>query len=125
MTFTRYACWPADRASAVMNPDAEHITDEVFLAVHSDHDLIMVDPGARSGGGQQWSARHRWQVASDAFLRDFLASERRQAHAAVLGDAGSGKSHFIRWLTLNIPQRDDLYVLSIPRTGTNLRGVLE
>lgn len=125
MTFTRYVCWPADRVSAVMNPDAEHIADEVFLAVHSDHDLLMVDSGSRGGGERQWSARHRWRVAPDEFLRDFLAHERRQSHAAVLGDAGSGKSHFIRWLALNIPQRDDLYILSIPKTGTNLRGVLE
>jgi hypothetical protein len=125
MTFTRYACWPADRVSAVMNPDAEHIADEVFLAVHSDHDLLMVDPGSRGGGERQWSARHRWNITPDEFVRDFLAHERRQSHAAVLGDAGSGKSHFIRWLALNIPPRDDLHTLSIPKTGTNLRGVLE
>src|SRR5690242_18520229 len=104
MTFTHYACWPADRVSAVMNPDAEHIADDVFLAVHSDHDLIMVDPGSRGGGEQQWSARQRWKVAPDVFLRDFLSSDRRQAHAAVLGQSGSGKSHLIRWLALNIPQ---------------------
>jgi hypothetical protein len=125
MTFTRYPCWPADRVSAVMNPDAENIADDVFLAVHFDHELVMVDPGARSGGEQQRSARHRWKIAPGAFLHNFLTSDRRQAYAAVLGAAGSGKSHFIHWLALNIPQRDDLYIHSIPKTGTNLRGVLE
>jgi hypothetical protein len=124
MTFTKYACWQADRVAVVMNPDAEHVADDVFLAVHTEHDLIMVDPGVR-GGDQQWSARHRWTLPPDEFLREFLSPSRRQVHTAVLGEAGSGKSHFIRWLALNMPRRENLIVLSIPKTGTNLRGVLE
>lgn len=125
MAFKHVACWPADRVSVVMNPDAEKIPDEVFLAVHFDRELVMVDPGVRSGGEQQWADRQRWNITPDAFLRDFLSPNRHQAYAAVRGNSGSGKSHFIRWLDLNIPMSDDAYKLPIPRAGINLRGVLE
>lgn len=108
-----------------MNPDAEKILDEVFLAVHFDRELLMVDPGARGSGEQKWEDRQRWNVAPNDFLRDFLSPDRRQAYAAVRGNSGAGKSHFIRWLGLNIPQSNDTHVLPIPRAGINLRGVLE
>ena len=108
-----------------MNPDAETIPNEVFLAVHFDRELVMVDPGVRSGGEQQWTARQRWNIAPKDFLQEFLSPNRRWSYAAVRGNSGSGKSHFIRWLDLNIPKNKDTYKLSIPRAGINLRGVLE
>ena len=44
---------------------------------------------------------------------------------AVLGDSGSGKSHFISWMKYSLPKSQDRYTITIPRTGVSLRGVLE
>ena len=116
MDFRRYVCWQADQVHQILNPDAEDVANEVFLAVHSEHPLWMVDPT---------DLRKRWSQPPRNFVADFLAPSRTHVQAAVIGESGSGKSHLIHWMSLNIPHRDDQYVLSIPRSGTSLRGILE
>lgn len=116
MSFERYVCWPANRVHVVLNPDAEHVADEVFLAVHQERLLWIVDPVDSERG---WS-----QSASD-FLAEFLSPTRSQVQTVVIGDSGSGKSHLIHWLALKIPGSEAREVVLVPRTGTSLRGVLE
>jgi hypothetical protein len=123
MTFKRYVCWKPDRVHVVMNTDAERIQDDVFAAVHTRHNLTMVDPDPNVRKG--WGERRRWEVTPENFLAEFLSPTHPQVKVGVLGESGSGKSHFIHWLALNIPRRDDLYVFSIGRSGTSLRGILE
>ncbi|MSR09285.1 MAG: hypothetical protein EXR82_07110 [Gammaproteobacteria bacterium] len=121
MAFQNYVCWQQDRILPVMNTEAESIEAALFLAVHSEYPLTLVEPnpGARQGVGR------RWQVRPHAFLEDFLKPERKDTKAMVQGDSGSGKSHFIKWMDFNIPKTPSRHVLTIPKTGTNLRGVLE
>ncbi len=116
MTFRRYICWEADQVHQILNPDAEYVANEVFLAIHSEHPLWMIDFN---------DPRKRWQQDAKSFLAEFLAPNRNHVQVAVTGDSGSGKSHLIHWMKLNIPPREDQYVLSIPRSGTSLRGILE
>ena len=33
---------------------------------------------------------------------------------AVLGDSGSGKSHFISWMKYSLPESADRYTIAIP-----------
>ncbi len=116
MTFKRYICWETDQVHRVINPDAEYVADEVFLAIHSEHPLWMADPN---------DLQKRWNLDAQDFLAEFLSPNRTHVQAAIIGGSGSGKSHLIHWMRLNIPRRDDQYVLSIPRSGTSLRGILE
>lgn len=120
--FEHFVCWQRDRTFVVLNPDAEHIDDDVFLATHTDLPLTLQEtsPEARPG-----LPVRSWTINADAFLEQFLSPERKHVQVVVLGDAGSGKSHFIHWLALNIPDSPGRRVLSIPRSGLSLRGVVE
>src|SRR5262249_41529189 len=46
------------------------------------------------------------------------------AFAAILGEAGTGKSHLIRWLELSIPASATRRVILIPKVGTNLKAII-
>jgi hypothetical protein len=120
--FEHFVCWQRDRTFVVLNPDAEHIDDDVFLATHTDLPLTLQEtsPEARPG-----LPVRRWTMDPDEFLGQFLSPARKHVQVVVLGDAGSGKSHFIHWLALNIPDSPGRRVLSIPRSGLSLRGVVE
>lgn len=121
MSFDRFVCWQPEEASQVLDPEAESIDDPVFLAVHSDRPLSLVTGGYSTGSGPpiaaQWSARE--------FVDAFLDSNRHHVKAVVLGGTGTGKSHFIRWLQLNLPPSKRRKVLLVPKGGTSLRAILQ
>jgi hypothetical protein len=126
MAFTKQVCWQPERIYQVLNPDAEKIEDPIFLATLSEYDLALVE--TRPDAGTERRIRERIRPAE--FLDRFLAREREQVQVAVLGSAGSGKSHFIHWLEVKLRvvervRRGDLLVLSIPKTSITLRGVVE
>ena len=77
-------------------------------------------PGERTG-----SAPTDWSMRPPEFLQAFLSQNSPHMQVAVLGDSGSGKSHFISWMKYNLPASADRYTIAIPRTGVSLRGVLE
>jgi hypothetical protein len=114
MSFERYICWEPSRIEQVMNTEALQPRNEVFLATH--HPVRMY----RASRAQDT----RIPYDQEAFRRDFLAPE-GFAFVPVLGNAGTGKSHLVRWLWLNLPQHAGRRVVLIPRGGTNLRGVVE
>jgi hypothetical protein len=120
MAFTNFVCWDMDRVFEVMNTNAELAEREVFLAIHSEYPLTITNPGV----GELASAARRFQNPRE-FLREFLSPDRRHMQVAALGESGSGKSHFIKWLSLNIPHDEDKYVISVPRAGISLRGVID
>src|SRR5687768_2585556 len=99
-TFTRYACWPRERVYEVMNTEAETVPDDVFLAVHTTYPLNLVHRDLNVRGVQE-------QVSPDTFLARFLDPKLPHVQSVILGDSGSGKSHFIQWLRLNIPEQPD------------------
>ena len=120
MEFQNHVCWDIGRVRDVMNTDAELASRETFLAVHSEYPLRRHNPRTAaelSSGSEPWSP-------SD-FLREFLSDSHRHMQVAILGDSGSGKSHFIRWLEINITETPNRHVISIPRSGISLRGVIE
>ena len=118
-----YVCWDHDQAFEVLNPDAEAIDDAVFLAVHTDRPLVLL-PSPRSVEQAQTTKGGSRLEATD-FLEQFLDPARNHVQAAVVGSAGTGKSHLIHWMRLNIPRQDDRIVITIPRSGTSLRGILQ
>jgi energy-coupling factor transporter ATP-binding protein EcfA2 len=60
-----------------------------------------------------------------AFLEDFLRDDRPHVLAAILGNTGSGKSHLVHWMRLNLKERDDRMVLIVRKSGTSLRTIVE
>jgi hypothetical protein len=114
MKFDNRICWRFDEVRKVINPDAEAVPDEVFMAVHTDQPIRLSLEGVKEDFR-----------SPDEFLKAFVDPNRSEVHAVVLGQAGAGKSHFIHWLDLNIPRTDDARVISIPKAGTSLRSILK
>ena len=106
----------------MLNTDAEYASRHIFLAVHSEYPLRATSP--RPGGGTG-RVDTNWSMQPQEFLRAFLSLDAPHMQVAVLGDSGSGKSHFISWMKYNLPASADRYTIAIPRTGVSLRGVLE
>ena len=115
--FHLYTCWPRERVYQVMNTEAETIRDDVFLAVHTSYPLNLVHRDPNVSGVQE-------QIAPETFLERFLDQNLPHVQAAILGESGSGKSHLIQWLRLNIPDHPSRIVISIPKAGMGLRGVV-
>ena len=120
MEFQNVVCWDISRVRAVMNTNAELASRDIFLAVHSEYPLTASNP--REGVSQ---ASSHWTMDPQDFLRAFLSEDNPHMQVAVLGDSGSGKSHLIRWMELSIPEMANRYVISIPRSGISLRGIIE
>ena len=120
MAFHKYVCWDISRVRQVMKTDAEHASRHVFLSVHSEYPLIVSSPRHGTVEGDRG-----WTIPPQDFLHAFLSKDNPHMQVAVLGDSGSGKSHFISWMKYSLPESADRYTIAIPRTGVSLRGVLE
>ncbi|RWE94402.1 protein DpdH [Mesorhizobium sp.] len=117
-----YLCWEPGAVRQVINPFAEHISDGLFRAVHSDWDLkVSPQVGKRFQdiGDANWA-----DVTPTAFLNDFLLENRPHALAAILGTTGSGKSHLVHWMRLNIKPDSKRLVLVVRKSGTSLRAIV-
>ena len=111
MSFERVVCWDPARVERVLRIDADAALPAVFMAVHTDEPLAFQRPEGRRSAKE--------------FLNDFLA-DTGDIRAVVIGDSGSGKSHLVRWVKLNIPSdHPKLRVVSVPRSGTSLRWIVE
>ena len=115
MTFKNYVCWKPESLSRVLDTEALEVSDDVFLATHYPIKLHRQDLL------QENAPRALYQ--EDAFLRDFL-SPPSFALVPVLGEAGTGKSHLIRWLAAHLRDEPGRRVVLIPRSRTNLRSVI-
>ena len=122
MAFQSYMCWNTSGVRQVLNTDAEYASRHIFLAVHSEYPLRATSP--RPGEEISRGDTH-WTMQPQEFLLAFLSQDAPHMQVAVLGDSGSGKSHFISWMKYNLPASVDRYTIAIPRTGVSLRGVLE
>ena len=118
-----YLCWDPGTVRQVINPFAEHIPDSLFRAVHSDWNLNVSPPVGKSF---QEITEAAWsELAPSKFLADFLRNERPHALAAILGETGSGKSHLVHWMRLNIKPDEKRLVLAVPKSGTSLRAIVK
>jgi hypothetical protein len=101
-----------------MDTEALQTPDHVFLATHNP--VMMYRQSLTLVKTPQ-------EYSQEQFLTDFLATP-DFAFVPVLGGAGTGKSHLIRWLATKIsqlPTDRKRKVLLIPRSGTNLRDIIE
>ena len=114
MSFQGFICWKDSLLQRVFNTEALQTDNSIFLATH--HPIRMYRQSLKRASARQEYDQRR-------FLKDFLARE-SFAFVPVLGSAGTGKSHLIRWLALNIPDADNRRIVLIPRGGTNLRDVI-
>jgi hypothetical protein len=112
--FERYTCWDAASVPNVLVPLALEGNEALFRATHSPiTGLVITGTDA-----------HEVIQASERGLLDALSfPDRRHAMCVVEGEAGSGKSHLIRWLKVNWPTGNDLPVL-IERADGTLDGTL-
>lgn len=116
-------CWEPRQVHAIINTSAESVSDVVFRAVHSDQILRVAQP---VGDRFQMLSDSAFQpIAGQDLLQEFLRGDRRHVQLAVFGRSGSGKSHLIHWMRLNIPQAKHRLVLTIPKAGTSLRSIVE
>lgn len=118
MSFRTFVCWQADQVRRVMDTEALQTPDHVFLATHNP--IIMRLQSLTEHKALQ-------EYSEQQFLDDFLGTP-DFAFVPVLGGAGTGKSHLIRWLATKIaqiPTDKKRKVLLIPRSGTNLRDIIE
>lgn len=118
-----HLCWDPGAVRQVINPFAEHIPDSLFRAVHSDWNLSVSPP---IGKKFQEISEAAWQdMAPGEFLADFLRADRPHALAAILGETGSGKSHLVHWMRLNIKPSQSRLVLVVRKSGTSLRNIVK
>ncbi len=118
-----FLCWDPGAVRQVINPFAEHIGDSLFRAVHSDWDLKVspqVGKSFQEIGEASWA-----DMTPPAFLEDFLRTDRPHALAAILGETGSGKSHLVHWMRLNIKPTKERVVLVVRKSGTSLRAIVK
>lgn len=114
MVFTNFVCWETENIEKILNVEATQTSDELFLATH--HPIKMKKSDSIKGVSQI-------NYTEQDFLEDFLAPN-DFAFIPVLGSAGTGKSHLIRWLSANIKSTEKKKVLLIPKLGTNLKDII-
>ena len=119
----KHLCWDPRVVRQVINPFAEHIPDSLFRAVHSDWNLRVSPPVGKSFQEINEDAWHK--LSPSQFLADFLRSDRPHVLAAILGETGSGKSHLVHWMRLNIMPDEKRLVLAVPKSGTSLRAIVK
>jgi hypothetical protein len=112
---TQRPCWSNIEVGRILKPDAEEIADHIFDAVHCTTSLQVADT----------SDGDRISTSPESLIEGFLDSRRDYVQAVVLGESGTGKSHLIQWMRLHIPQDDSTVLLTIPKTGTSLRGIVD
>ena len=112
---TQVPCWNRIEVGRILNPDAEAIKDHIFRAVHCTTELQIADTADGA----------RVKVFPEDFVSRFLDSNKDYVQAVVIGQSGTGKSHLIQWLRLQLPHDDQTVILTIPKSGTSLRGIVE
>lgn len=110
--------WPTEGdCLECIKPEAENPSDAVFLAVHQEMRFIR-----RSFQTDQTEEKSQKQILNE-FLRDDPSG---RVILPILGESGIGKSHLVRWLDVQLRQRDDRdsrHVIRIPKSSS-LKSVL-
>jgi hypothetical protein len=117
---SHYVCWDRSDVFEVLNTEADKISPAVFLAVHTDRPMTRYERHL----GRRDEAARSWPILAKDYLAEFLADGPNHIQSVILGGAGSGKSHFIKWLEFNIPAGGRFKVLSIPKMSVGLRDVI-
>ncbi|WP_286886752.1 hypothetical protein [Aneurinibacillus sp. UBA3580] len=112
----------AARLKNILHFDATYTKHKYFLLTHKPFRTIELQT-------PQMAESVRQGVSEAEFLKNYLLAN-RDAHKfiAVLGDNGSGKSHFIRWLKemyIQHVSEEEEAIVFIARVQSTLRGALE
>jgi hypothetical protein len=108
------ACWRAEAVAPVISNEALEGAEGVFLATHTPITGFQV---FGSHAGEILEASERGLMAA------LSKPDRQHAFCVVLGEPGSGKSHLIRWLSVNWDQENDVKLL-LQRDDGSLEGAL-
>lgn len=113
--FERFTCWDPAGATKILRQLALEGNEAVFRATHSPISGLVVTG----------TEAHDVSRATEDGLLDALSfHDRRHAMCVVEGEAGSGKSHLIRWLKVNWPTGNNDLVVLIERADGTLDGTL-
>lgn len=110
----RTACWAAENVAPVLGNEALEGQEGVFLATHTPIRDFAI---AGSHAGEIRGRDER------AVLEALTDPTREHAFCVVQGEPGSGKSHLIRWLSVNWPRGSDIKLL-LQRADGSLEGAL-
>ena len=108
------ACWSAEDVRKVITNEALEGNEGIFLATHTPITGFAI------------TGSHATEIVErdeQGLLAALSHSERRHAFCVVQGEPGSGKSHLIRWLSVNWPEPSDLKLL-LQRADGSLEGAL-
>ena len=124
MDFSRYTCWRSEQVGVVLDTEALQVSDAAFNATHHPPALYRRNEFVDQTGITTDETKPSI-YSEQEFLRDISAPGVDWMFVPVLGSAGSGKSHLVRWLSTRITDRENRRVLLIPKTDTNLKDIIE
>lgn len=108
-------CWTRQQATSIFVTEALEGDDAVFLATHTP--ITGFDVAGRDAAE---FVAHDEQAVLDVLSEP----DRRHAFCVVQGEPGSGKSHLVRWLSVNWPEGQDIKLL-LRRADGSLQGALQ
>lgn len=111
------ACWEAREAPAIIPVEAESTSNGVFLATHTSIPILLRHQVDSAIGGTIVD-EHNLRRAVEELPAD-------QPIIPILGKSGTGKSHLIRWLRINLKPTDSTRLIFVPKHRMSLRGILE
>jgi hypothetical protein len=114
-----YVCWTSTNVTTTIPTEAATPSDAVLLATHAPLRIRE-----HAGAGDNDSAK---VVSESDVLNEFLTRQPNNGVlvAPVLGEAGAGKSHLIRWVNAKIPAKAGRHVIYLQKTQTSLKEVIE
>ena len=119
--FRGYLCWHPATASGAINTEAVVPSRAVFTATHTPLRIRKAHIRGRSLELMEGKADE------NAVLADFMErdSDTGTLLMPVVGDTGTGKSHLVRWVGMNIPPSDRYRVIYLEKSRTSLKAVVE
>lgn len=115
--FRGYQCWTGQHVNDTVVVDAVNSSPAVFLATHRPTPVFRRDFSTYSSGGSL--------IDEEQLLDEFLGPNPGLLFLPIIGEAGTGKSHLVRWLQVRVPTGRTRKVVYIPKYETNLRQVIE
>jgi len=109
-------CWKPGAVHETILTEADAPPDAVFLATHVETPIFRRQVGTTAQGVE---------VTEAQVLHDLEHLPADMPILPILGESGTGKSHLVRWLRLQLRETAARRVVWIPKYRTNLRGVLE
>lgn len=109
-----FCCWNKNDALSIINPDVDAQPDAYFHAIHTDVPIRKQDK----------DRAHTSIVSVHDILKQFFENP-KYALVPIIGFSGSGKSHLVRWLNLNIKRDKTREVLFVQKAKTNLRDIVK